>query len=341
MDEIRAPKDPMYGILQEDKHAFFPKEPPVSRLNEFAIEREHTHRLKSLVAVDDVVSQIKDYLESVNEWDNTYLFYTSDHGYNLGQFRVDSHKTQVYDHNSRVPMIIKGPGVAKNIELPLLTSMVDLAPTILDLASGGADTSAVSKNMDGTSFAPALVGKQQQRWKGAALIEYRSIRKTDTLWMCRGGPLTDSEIDEYVSAYGYDIDSSLDEHGRPELCSSALLNSHWQSAAPNWRHHIHDGPNNTFAALRIIDGSTDLLYSEFVDVNNPRAWDFAEDQVNFHELYNISEDYFMLHNLYNKAPKTLTSALSQQLHAALQCQGSDACFGVLAQRKDRLTLITV
>mmetsp|Transcript_93642 Transcript_93642/g.180696 ORF Transcript_93642/g.180696 Transcript_93642/m.180696 type:complete len:581 (+) Transcript_93642:35-1777(+) len=342
LDDIKAPKDPMYGKLQEDKHAFFPKEASINRFDEWRIEREHTNRLKSLVAVDDVVRQIKEYLESVNEWDNTYLFYTSDHGYNLGQFRVDSHKTQVYDHNSRVPMIVKGPRVAKGSELPILTSMVDLAPTLLDLAAGGNDAKTVSKNMDGLSFAAALVGEQQQRWKGAALIEYRSIRKTDTAWMCRGGRLTEKEIDEYVSAYGYDVDSSLDEHGRPELCSSALLSSHWQSAAHIWQRHIHDGPNNTFAALRIIDGSTDLLYSEFVDVNNPRAWDFAEDQVNFRELYNVTEDYFMMQNVYDKAPLALTTALSQQLHAAIQCQGSDSCFTALAEKKNRMnTIITI
>ena len=38
------------------------------------------------------------YLLSVGEWDRTYFLWTSDHGYNLGQFRVDSHKTMVYDH---------------------------------------------------------------------------------------------------------------------------------------------------------------------------------------------------------------------------------------------------
>merc|ERR1719433_1651415 len=65
-------------------------------------------------------------------------------------------------------------------------------------------------------------------------------------------------------------------------------------------------------------------------------------QVNFCELYNVSEDYFMLHNLYSKAPVHLTAALSQQLHAALRCQGSDACFAVLAEKSGRMdTQITV
>ena len=70
-----------------------------------AIQEEHIKRLKSLVAVDDIVRQVVEYLKNVGEWNHTYFFYTSDHGYNLGQFRVDSHKTMVYDHNLRVPLV--------------------------------------------------------------------------------------------------------------------------------------------------------------------------------------------------------------------------------------------
>ena len=72
-----------------------------------------------------------------------YFIYTSDHGYNLGQFRDDSHKTQVYDHNLRVPAIIQGPKVSPGSLFTPVTSMVDLGPTILELAAGGNDAGAV------------------------------------------------------------------------------------------------------------------------------------------------------------------------------------------------------
>ena len=49
---------------------------------------EHSKRLRSLLSVDDLVRETFAYLTSVNEWDNTFFIYTSDHGYNLGQVRA-------------------------------------------------------------------------------------------------------------------------------------------------------------------------------------------------------------------------------------------------------------
>ena len=103
--EIPVPIDPIYGMLGSGKHSFLASEPVIDKADKSAIQTEHTHRLKSLVAVDDIVRQVVEYLKTSGEWNNTYFFYTSDHGYNLGQFRVDSHKTMVYDHNLRVPMV--------------------------------------------------------------------------------------------------------------------------------------------------------------------------------------------------------------------------------------------
>merc|ERR1712232_290891 len=141
-------------------------------------------------------------------------------------------------------------------------------------------------------------------------------------------------MDEYISAYGYEVDAEVDENGRPKLCSSPLLGTHWSTSTlhfPPGSKSYHDGPNNTFAALRIIDGDDDYLYAEFVDVRNPLAWDFAEDQVNFRELYNVKEDYFMMNNLINTAPKQLTKSLSKRLQSAVRCQGNADCFQYLGK----------
>ena len=54
----------------------------------------------------------------------------------LGQFRVDSHKTQVYDHVTMPPAMVRGPGIPAGVEHRFVTSMADFAPTILELAAG-------------------------------------------------------------------------------------------------------------------------------------------------------------------------------------------------------------
>lgn len=54
--------------------------------------------------------------------------------YNLGGFRVDSHKMQVYDHCSRVPFVVWGPQLrTQPLGLDIPASFYDLAPTILEV----------------------------------------------------------------------------------------------------------------------------------------------------------------------------------------------------------------
>ena len=48
------------------------------------------------------------------------------------QFRVDSHKTMIYDHTTRVPMLIKGPGIAAGSVLSSIHSMAGTEPSCLN-----------------------------------------------------------------------------------------------------------------------------------------------------------------------------------------------------------------
>jgi len=223
---------------------------------------------------------LREYLVSVNEWDNTYVFFTSDHGYNLGQFRVDSHKTMVYDHSTRVPMLIRGPNIKSGTKSSIISSMADLGPTILELAAGGNNESAVPAYMDGSSFAMLFSEKSgiNRSWKSATLIEYQSIRTKIT-------------------------------------CENK---------------HPHDGPNNTFSAIRIISKDQDFLYAEFADVTDPHAWTFPPDSINYYELYNVSADYYLLNNIYPDVSKKLQNEFHTYLHQAINCEGNQDCTTALS-----------
>ena len=114
------------------------------------------HRLRALMSVDDLVGDIMDLLSSRGALDNTYIIYTSDHGYHLGQHGVWSEKAGPYEFDSNVPLAIAGPGITPGTVTEALTTNIDLAPTLLELAGIPDQWPDDSGRRDGTSLVPVL-----------------------------------------------------------------------------------------------------------------------------------------------------------------------------------------
>ena len=72
-------------------------------------------------------------LRAAGELDNTYIVFTSDNGYMLGEHRKQG-KHVVYEESVRVPLIVRGPGLPAGHVRGQLAANIDLAPTILDAA---------------------------------------------------------------------------------------------------------------------------------------------------------------------------------------------------------------
>jgi arylsulfatase A-like enzyme len=86
--------------------------------------------------VDQAIGRILESLEASGMADDTLVVFTSDHGDMLGAHGGMQQKwCNAYDESVRVPMIVKGPGVATSdggVDTP--TSHVDLIPTLMGLA---------------------------------------------------------------------------------------------------------------------------------------------------------------------------------------------------------------
>lgn len=71
-------------------------------------------------------------------------------------------------------------------------------------------------------------------------------------------------------------------------------------------------------------------YAEFADVLNPLAWNFAPDQINFYELYDVAAgDFYMLNNIYDSASPDMKQRLHNRLQTAIKCSGRLECFAAL------------
>jgi len=146
---LRSPPKPKFfaWVHLYDPHApYTPPEPYASRYAGRLYDGE-------VAWCDELVGRIVTALREAGTLDNTLVILTSDHGEALGEHGEDVHGYFVYEATLRVPLIVRGPGVAPGTRLGTLTRTIDLFPTVLDLMGVRADQPS-----SGRSLGPALRG---------------------------------------------------------------------------------------------------------------------------------------------------------------------------------------
>jgi N-acetylglucosamine-6-sulfatase len=131
-----------------------------------AIDALYRKQVLSLQAVDEAVAALVETLRETGQLDNTYLVFTSDNGYHLGQHRLEPGKYTAYEPDVRVPFLMRGPGIRARVTMLALTSSVDLAPTFAELAGA-----ALPVEPDGRSLVPLFDGQSPPGWRQAVLLE--------------------------------------------------------------------------------------------------------------------------------------------------------------------------
>jgi N-acetylglucosamine-6-sulfatase len=141
------------------------------------IDDYYRQRLESMLAVDEMVGSLVNELEAAGELDNTYIFFTSDNGFEQGEHRLQKGKNQAYEESSHVPLFVRGPGVPAGSTTHKLVLNTDYAPTFADLAG-------VEFLADGRSLSPLFGGDEGgPSWRTSVLLErlptqrgYRAVR---------------------------------------------------------------------------------------------------------------------------------------------------------------------
>jgi N-acetylglucosamine-6-sulfatase len=118
--------------------------------------------------VDELVTTVVRKLGQQGVLSNTYIVFTSDNGFHHGEHRIQRDKGRPYEESARVPLLVRGPGVAAGSSTNKLVLNTDYVPTFMDLA--GAQTPPY---VDGRSLLPVLTGSATTSWRTAILIEGR------------------------------------------------------------------------------------------------------------------------------------------------------------------------
>jgi len=148
--------------------------------DERTIRNENGRELACSENIDIQIGRVLKKLEAMGELDNTYIFYTSDHGIAIGRHAFQG-KQNLYEHTWRVPFVVKGPGIKAGSRAKGNIYLLDLMATLCDLTGVPAPESN-----EGISFKPVLEGRQETVrdvlygvYCGGTKPGMRSVRKGD------------------------------------------------------------------------------------------------------------------------------------------------------------------
>ena len=106
--------------------------------------------------IDDRVADLIQTLKDTGEYENTLIIYAADNGLALGSHGLLG-KQNLYEHSTKVPLIISGPGIPKNEVNNALVYLYDLFPTLTDYLK-----IPTPVGMDGKSLLPLLTGEKKE-----------------------------------------------------------------------------------------------------------------------------------------------------------------------------------
>ncbi len=144
-----------------------------------------------IAELDAMVGRVVRAVDELGLRDSTYFIFTSDHG-EMNMEHRQFLKNALYEGSARVPLIVTGPGVKKGAAVNDLVSLIDIYPTLMDMAGLGHPA-----GLEGTSLMPLLTGRASRRpdW---VLSQYHSNMGNTGSFMLRRGSF------KYIAYAGFE-----------------------------------------------------------------------------------------------------------------------------------------
>lgn len=154
--------------LRDERLAPFPR-------TEYAVKVHRQEYYAIITHMDEQIGRILDALEESGKAENTYIFFSADHGLAVGHHGLIG-KQNLFEHSTRVPLIAKGPGIAGGATNDSPVYLQDIMTTSLELA--GVD---IPEHVQFKSLAPVWSGESDgyDAIYGGYLKSQRSVTKGD------------------------------------------------------------------------------------------------------------------------------------------------------------------
>jgi arylsulfatase A-like enzyme/predicted amidohydrolase len=155
---------------RDERLAPWPRTPEVVR-------RHLADYYASITFLDAQVGRILDALDKTGQAANTLVVFSSDHGLAIGSHGLFG-KQNLYDHSMHAPLILAGPGVPQGRQSGALCYLLDIFPTLGDLAGVRGP-----EGSEGKSLAPVLAGKKRAI-RASIFTAYRNVQRAvrDDRW---------------------------------------------------------------------------------------------------------------------------------------------------------------
>src|SRR5829696_7205057 len=165
---LKAPRGPAFDERDvSDKPRWLRDHPMLSGVQIANIDAGFRKRAESVEAIDDLLGRLQATLRATRQLSNTYIFFTSDNGYHMGEHRLAAGKQTAFETDIHVPLVVTGPRVPHGWRLPQITSTIDIYPTFAQLAGA-----KIPRSVDGRSLKPLLEGLKPATWRQAVVIEH-------------------------------------------------------------------------------------------------------------------------------------------------------------------------
>jgi len=192
-------------------------------------------RVQTMQAVDELVAALVQRLDESGELENTYIIFTSDNGFHMGEHSLSSGKMLPYEEDIRVPLLMRGPGIEPGTTVDAMVANIDLAPTLADLVD-----MKIADFVDGRSAVRFLLPQTDQAnetaWRNALLIETGNLDSDSLVIAYRGIRTTTFSYVEYENGELEFYDLVNDPYQMENLASK--LDEQTLSALHTWLEEL-------------------------------------------------------------------------------------------------------